>query len=249
MQTAQQLEDLERFSAEQLLTWAIRSFGRDFAVLTSFQAEGMVIVDMSVRIDPGVRILTVDTGRLPEATHEMIDTVRRHYGINVQVLQPDAEEAGRMVTRFGTNLFHESVAQRRLCCEVRKVRPFSREQEHLRTWAVGLRRGQGVARADVPKITPERGGRMKLSPLADWTSEQVSAYTRSHNVPVHPLYAQGYTSIGCGPCTRATRSGESERAGRWWWEEDGNSECGLHFAADGRVERSVDVLLREILTA
>ena len=154
-----------------------------------------------------------------------------------------------MVTRLGTNLFYDSVSKRRLCCEVRKVRPFAREEQHLRSWAVGLRRSQGTARADVPRVTLEREGRLKLSPLADWTSEQVSAYTREHDVPVHPLYSQGYTSIGCGPCTRAPKPGESERAGRWWWEEDGNSECGLHFSADGRVERSVDVLLREILTS
>jgi phosphoadenosine phosphosulfate reductase len=115
-------------------------------------------------------------------------------------------------------------------------------------YAVGLRRSQGESRADVENMTDDRG-RRKISPLANWTREQVVEYTRLHGVPVHPLYAQSYTSIGCGPCTRATQPGEAERAGRWWWEQDGNSECGLHFTAEGKVERSVDVLLREILTS
>lgn len=242
-------EDPERLNAGELLSWAIRKWGPEFAVLTSFQSEGMVVVDLAVRIAPDVRVMTLDTGRLPEQTHAMIDTVRRHYGIEVEVLQPDAVEASRMVTRFGPNLFYDSLAQRRLCCEVRKVRPFQRAQEGLQAWAVGLRRGQGASRADVRKVSPEPGGRFKISPVADWTREQIEAYTLEHNVPVHPLYSQGYTSIGCGPCTRPTKAGEAERAGRWWWESEGNSECGLHFTADGRVERSVDVLLREILTA
>jgi len=248
MQTAPSPEQLEQLSAEELLSWAVSTFGRDFAVLTSFQSEGMVVVDMAVRIAPDIRVLTLDTGRLPEETHAMIDTVRRHYGVAIEVLQPDATETSRMVTRFGTNLFYDSLAQRRLCCEVRKVRPFDRVLDQLHAWAVGLRRGQGASRSDVPKVTTERGGRIKISPVADWTRDQIVAYTQQHNVPVHPLYSKGYTSIGCGPCTRATQAGEGERAGRWWWETDGNSECGLHFAADGRVERSVDVLIREILT-
>jgi phosphoadenosine phosphosulfate reductase len=88
---------------------------------------------------------------------------------------------------------------------------------------------------------------VKLSPLADWTSEQVRDYVRSHDVPQHPLYAKGYTSIGCDPCTRAVEAGEDERAGRWWWELDAAKECGIHFTPDGRAQRTVDVLLDQVL--
>lgn len=239
--------NLEQLSAEELLAWSIRTWGQRFAVVTSFQAEGMVVLDMAVRIDPAVRVITLDTGRLPAETYEMMETVRRQYGVRIETVAPDTDEVERMVTRFGPNLFRESLAQRRLCCEIRKVRPLARKLTDVDAYAVGLRRSQGESRSDVLKVTDDRG-KQKVSPLADWTREQVVEYTRLHGVPVHPLYAQSYTSIGCAPCTRATQPGESERAGRWWWELDGNSECGLHFTAEGKVERSVDVLLREILT-
>src|SRR3954451_7717397 len=109
MQTALSASELESLSAEQLLTWAIRTWGKQFGVLTSFQSEGMVVVDMAVRIAPDVRVITLDTGRLPEETYEMMERVRRHYGIEIQVLTPDAGETRRMMTRFGPNLFRESL--------------------------------------------------------------------------------------------------------------------------------------------
>ncbi|MDQ6665566.1 MAG: phosphoadenosine phosphosulfate reductase family protein, partial [Acidobacteriota bacterium] len=89
----------------------------------------------------------------------------------------------------------------------------------------------------------------KISPLVDWTAEQVLEYTARNGVPEHPLYAKGYASIGCEPCTRAIGAGEAERAGRWWWELEADKECGLHFSPDGRAERQVDVLLRDVLAA
>jgi 3'-phosphoadenosine 5'-phosphosulfate sulfotransferase (PAPS reductase)/FAD synthetase len=109
-----------------------------------------------------------------------------------------------------------------------------------------LRRSQSATRENVQPIE-EVNGKVRISPLADWTREDVEAYIAEHDVPRHPLYALGYTSIGCGPCTRATAAGESERAGRWWWEQDMAKECGLHFSADGRVRREIDVLLEEVL--
>jgi 3'-phosphoadenosine 5'-phosphosulfate sulfotransferase (PAPS reductase)/FAD synthetase len=88
---------------------------------------------------------------------------------------------------------------------------------------------------------------VKISPLADWTAEQVDEYIRRNDVPRHPLYARGYTSIGCDPCTRAAEAGAPERAGRWWWEQDADKECGIHFTPDGRAQRTVDVLLEQVL--
>ena len=132
--------------------------------------------------------------------------------------------------------FYNSVESRQLCCEIRKVRPLTRKLRTLRAWATGLRRAQSETRAAVPKVE-EADGRIKISPLADWSAEQVEHYIREHDVPVHPLYARGYTSIGCAPCTRGVGAGEAERAGRWWWEEDAKKECGIHFAADGTATR------------
>jgi thioredoxin-dependent adenylylsulfate APS reductase len=242
------VKDLEKTGAGDLIAWAIETFGNRFAVVTSLQAEGMVVTDLACRISTSVRVLTLDTGRLPEETYEMIEKVRSRYGIAVETIAPASEEVEAMVALHGPNLFYRDVALRMLCCEVRKVRPLERRLHELKAWAGGLRRSQSETRAGLTKAE-EQNGILKLSPLADWTRDQVWDYIRQHDVPVHPLYARGYTSIGCGPCTRATKDGEDERAGRWWWEQDTAKECGLHFTADGRARRAVDVLLDEILGA
>ena len=192
---------------------------------------------MAARVSPAVRVITLDTGRLPEETHQMIEQVRERYGVAVEVVLPDPGEVAAMVSQHGPNLFYREVALRRLCCEVRKVRPLERKLAEFQAWAVGLRREQSETRREVSKIE-QINGRLKLSPLADWTREQVDDYIREHRVPVHPLYEKGYTSIGCAPCTRATLAGEDERAGRWWWEQDAAKECGIHFDASGRGIRA-----------
>jgi phosphoadenosine phosphosulfate reductase len=225
------LAHLEGLPADRLLSWAIERFGRCFAVVTSLQAEGMVVLDLARRVDDGVRVLTLDTGRLPEETYQVIEAVRTGMGLQVEVVTPDPDDVAAMVARHGPNLFHKDPALRRLCCHVRKVAPLDRALAGVGAWATGLRRdGGGPARAGTPKVELDaaHGGIVKLNPLADWTREQVWAYIRIHRLPVHPLYEQGYTSIGCAPCTRPTRPGEDERAGRWWWEAGQDRECGLH---------------------
>jgi len=227
----------EAAPASEILSWALTTYGETFAIASSLQKEGMVILDLASRIAPGkVRVFTLDTGRLPDETYQMIETVRKRYGIDFEMVFPAREEVERMVSGHGPNLFYSSVQSRELCCEVRKVRPLARKLRGLRAWATGLRRAQTATRAAVPKVE-EADGRIKISPLADWTSEQVEEYIRENDVPVHPLYACGYASIGCAPCTRAVEPGEDERAGRWWWEEGAKKECGIHFAADGTIVR------------
>jgi len=231
-----------------VLEWAIRRYGSRLAIATSFQAGGMVIVDMAWRISPDIRVFTLDTGRLPVETYRMIDTVQERYGIPVEIVLPDQGEIESMVSRHGMDLFYREVPLRMLCCHMRKVRPLERKLAELDAWVTGLRREQSESRAEVDKVESV-DGRVKISPLADWSREQVDAYIREHDVPMHPLYAQGYTSIGCAPCTRAVTTGERERAGRWWWELDAQEECGIHFTADGKAERAVDVLVSEIVSA
>lgn len=223
--------------ASELLAGALRDFGRDFAISTAFQKEGMVLVDMAAKLDPAVRVLTVDTGRLPDETLQMIDTVRARYGIAIEVVRPDPAEVDGMVQLHGRDLFYESFENRELCCEVRKVRPLRRKLAELKAWASGLRRQQSAARAGV-QVAEMVDGRLKLNPLAHWTAEQVAQYTREHGVPVHPLYAKGYATIGCAPCTRAVAPGEEERAGRWWWESGEHKECGIHISPAGTVRRA-----------
>ena len=221
-------------------------FGASLAVLTSFQREGVIITDLVMKIAPEVPVLTIDTGRLPVATHQMIAKVEARYDIRVERIVPDPAEVDAMVSAHGRDLFRGGVAQRMLCCNIRKVRPLARRMPPTTAYFTGMRREQSAEREDI-EIFDRAGSHVKISPLAAWTSGDVAQYTAEHELPTHPLYAMGYRSIGCDPCTRAVESGEDERAGRWWWEDDAAKECGLHFSPDGRVERTVDVLLRDLL--
>ena len=230
------LIQIEGWSAADILAWAIETYGERFAIATSFQKSGMVVLDLAARAGRPFRVFTLDTGRLPSETFSMVETVRQRYGITVEVVPPDDADVAAMVARHGPDLFYDGVEFRQLCCETRKVRPLARKLSELDAWATGLRRDQAETRAEVAKAAMV-DGRVKINPLADWTAAQVEEYTRAHNVPMHPLYAMGYKSIGCAPCTRAVEPGEDDRAGRWWWEHDAKKECGIHFAPDGSVER------------
>ena len=217
---------------EAVLRWAFESYSR-VAIVASFQAESSVIIDIASRIRHDVRVLTLDTGRLPQETHAMLDTVRDRYGIEVEVITPDPSDVQQIVAAHGIDLFYTSVENRRLCCEVRKTRPLGRALENLDAWITGIRRDQGPTRAgtQVVGVDDQHGGIAKIAPLADWSRAQVWDYIRKNDLPYHSLYDRGYTSIGCAPCTRPTAIGEDERAGRWWWEQDGIKECGLHWSA------------------
>ena len=242
------IEDIRDLAASDLISWAIASFQREFAICTSFQDSGMALIDIAAQLDPGVRVMTLDTGRLPEETHQMIETVRERYGINVELIVPDVRELESMTTLHGPNLFHREPALRRLCCQIRKVRPLERKLASMRAVAFGVRREQTDSRSGFEKA--EFSGRTwKLHPLADWTAEQVRQYLDDRDIPRHPLYSRGYKSIGCAPCTRPVRPGEGARVGRWWWEEDTAKECGLHVNADGMLRRRLDILLEEVVSS
>jgi thioredoxin-dependent adenylylsulfate APS reductase len=238
--------ELDFAPPQELLAWGIERWRSRLAICTSFQAEGMAIFDMAWRIDSEVRLFTIDTGRLPQETYDMIETVRARYGVEVEVYFPDAAKVEAMVGRFGPNLFNRAVAARLLCCNVRKVEPIRGVLEGLDAWVTGLRRDQWASRANIRKIEidHDHGGLAKLSPLADWTLDEVLDYNRNHDVPEHPLYAKGFTSIGCAPCTRATAVGEDPRAGRWWWEKNAPKECGIHCPVEtGGFEHEVEAIL------
>ncbi|MCW5983505.1 MAG: phosphoadenylyl-sulfate reductase [Bryobacteraceae bacterium] len=241
-------EELDYLPAEEVLAWGIRTFSDSFGISTSFQKSGMVILDMAFRLSPNVRVFTLDTGRLPEETHAMIDMVRARYGAKVEVVTPDPREVEAMVRQHGSNLFYTDPSLRLLCCHVRKVKPLERKLAEFRAYAVGLRRLTSNTRNEIRKVEVVKGA-IKLAPIADWTRQEIDGYIQRHGVPTHPLYARGYTSIGCAPCTRATAEDEDERAGRWWWEQDARKECGIHFTANGTVGRQLDVLIQGVSPA
>jgi thioredoxin-dependent adenylylsulfate APS reductase len=227
--------EAERLSAQEILTWALKNFHPRISLSCSFGApEGMALLDMMHRIEPAARVFVLDTGRLPQATHDLIDRVRERYDKQVEVLLPRAEDVESMVRAKGMNLFYESIENRQLCCRVRKVEPLKRYLADLDAWVAGLRREQNVTRRNAPKLEIDyiHGGIVKVNPIADWTHAEVTAYVQAHNVPVNRLHAQGYPSVGCEPCSRAVRPGDDPRAGRWWWERAETRECGIHVAEE-----------------
>lgn len=229
-------------SPQEVLTWALERFGSRLALCTSFQADGMAILDMAWRINPKVRVFTIDTGRLPQETYALLDQVREQYNIDIETYFPDATQIESVVRRHGINLFYRSVESRLLCCQTRKVLPLNRVLATLDAWVTGLRRDQSSTRAEIHAIEldNDHGGLVKVNPLANWDEQQVWNYIRAHDVPYHPFYDQGYTSIGCAPCTRPTTAGEDARAGRWWWETNTPKECGMHCTIEsGRFEREL----------
>lgn len=216
----------------EVLAWALDRWQQRLGLMVAFQIEGMALIDMAWRIDPKIRVLTLDTGRLPAETHDLIERVRQRYGIVVETYLPEATEVEKMVNSAGPNLFYRSLEERKLCCNIRKVRPLGRALGSVEAWITGLRREQAASRGSIRtvEIDHDHGGIAKLNPLARWTQDQVWSYLRQHDVPYSTLYDQGYTSIGCAPCTRAIEAGEDPRAGRWWWENPATKECGLHLA-------------------
>ena len=231
-ESASLIPDAEGWTPRQVLAWAAETFGDRVAMSISFQADGMVILDMAQQMGLGLRVMTVDTGRLPEQTYDLIDRVRDRYGIEIEVYHPDQDELADLTTSFGMNPFYESVSLRMLCCEVRKVNPINKALSGLDAWITGVRRGHSASRMGAGKIEIDwqHGGIVKINPVADWTEDDVWAYVNDNDVPYNRLYDMGYTSIGCAPCTRPVSAGEDARAGRWWWERGVAKECGIHMS-------------------
>ena len=215
-------------SALALLREAAQGFAP--AVLaSSLGTEDMVLLDLIAGAQLSIAVFTLDTGRLPQETHDLLHRVRQRYRVPLAVLAPDSADVERYVAAHGTNGFYDSVALRQECCHLRKVKPLQRALAGKRAWITGLRRAQSAGRSTVPvREWDAENGLEKFNPLADWSDSDVAVYLAEHDVPVNALHAQGYPSIGCAPCTRAVAPGEDRRAGRWWWENPEFGECGLH---------------------
>lgn len=205
---------------------------------TSLSAEDMVLTDVILSAGLEIEIFAIDTGRLNAETVEMLERIRERYGYAVRVYAPDVAAIARYVAQHGRNAFYESTALRSECCRIRKVEPLDRALAGKRAWVTGLRRASSAARAAVPAQQFDGTRQLfKFNPLADWSEREVWDYVHGRGLPYNRLYDHGYRSIGCAPCTRATVTGEDERAGRWWWEET-SKECGLHVDQNGHLVRS-----------
>jgi len=222
-------EEFKGKDALQVLTWFLKEYKGRIALSSSMGAEDQVLSDMVMRIDPEVKIFTLDTGRLFYETYELIERTSLRYKKNIEIYFPSPAEVERMVTEKGINLFYQSIENRKECCRVRKIEPLKRAFKGLEVWICGLRRNQSATRTENQMVEwDEANGLIKLNPLIDWSEQDVWEYIKANGVPYNPLHDKGFPSIGCQPCTRAIEPGEDVRAGRWWWENPETKECGLH---------------------
>ncbi|MBS1148796.1 MAG: phosphoadenosine phosphosulfate reductase [Myxococcaceae bacterium] len=220
-------------TAEEALKWVEQRFGATAAIASSFGLEDVVLLELASKHAPSVKVFTLDTGRLPAETYELIDRLRERYGVKFETFFPNTHAVEELVTGKGHFSFRQSVELRKECCGIRKVEPLSRALAGRAAWVTGLRREQAATRAavEVTEQDAAHGGIWKINPLAEWTQRQCWDFVKEHHLPVNALHQQGYPSIGCGPCTRAVKPGEDVRAGRWWWESPDHKECGLHLPA------------------
>lgn len=223
--------ELEHQSPRAILKAALAHYGN---IAISFSgAEDVALIEMAHKLTDRLQVFTLDTGRLHPETYEFIDRVRKHYGISIEVLFPEASEVQELVNRKGLFSFYEDGHSE--CCGIRKVNPLRKKLKTLDAWVTGQRKDQSPGtRNDVPVVQVDSAfstgteSLIKFNPLANWSSKEVWDYIRVSEAPYNRLHEQGFVSIGCQPCTRPVLPGQHEREGRWWWEEATHKECGLH---------------------
>jgi phosphoadenosine phosphosulfate reductase len=202
------------------------------ALASSLSAEDMVLTDVIARLNLPIDVFTLETGRLHPETLALVGETKAKYGLDIKLERPDPKAVEDYVSAYGRDGFYDGVPQRKACCNIRKVVPLARALEGRGAWITGQRREQAVTRGQLAETERDEDRHMdKYNPLADWSWADVLAYAARFDIPMNPLYQLGYVSIGCEPCTKATRPGEDPRAGRWWWEAQDSRECGLHVAA------------------
>jgi phosphoadenosine phosphosulfate reductase len=197
---------------------------------TGFGVEGQIIFHLICADDLDIDTATLDTGRLFPESYALWAQTEERYGRRIEAVYPQARELQQLIARQGINGFYKSVEARLSCCHVRKVEPLGRALDGAQGWITGLRADQSRYRRSATFVEFDaRRQLIKVNPLLDWTREQALDFARANDVPVNSLHTAGFASIGCAPCTRAIAPGEPERAGRWWWEAEGKTECGLHL--------------------
>jgi phosphoadenosine phosphosulfate reductase len=230
-------ESRQAHARELLASAALRHPGQ-IVLTTSLGVEDMVLTDLIARHHLPIALATLQTGKLHPHTQALVPRIRERYGLDVEQWEPVAEQVLHFVSQHGELAMRQSVALRKACCALRKLEPLGRALGGRTAWVTGLRREQSGTRAEVPFESIDEQGRMKFSPLADWSLQDVWHYVHIHDVPYNPLHDAFYPSIGCEPCTRAVAMGEDVRAGRWWWEDEAAKECGLHAGASNVKEVS-----------
>ena len=231
--TQSDLDDVNKTitTPEECLMWAFDNLHPKLAKASSFGAEDAAFIDIMFKFNSDARLFTLETGRLPQATFDVMHEVQKRYNTKIEMLYPDEQEVEKMVKEKGLDCFYDSIDNRKLCCAIRKVHPMNKMLETLDGWITGLRSDQNTNRSDARmlEIDEMHDGIVKVNPIINWTYDQTWDYIKSNDCPYNKLLDQGFPSIGCEPCTRPIKIGEDIRAGRWWWENDTNKECGLHM--------------------
>jgi phosphoadenosine phosphosulfate reductase len=223
------LEHASRLDAVESLAHLKSVCPQTVVFSTSFGKEDQVLTDMIHRLGGGIRIFTLDTGRLFPETYSVWTATLERYGMPISVMVPSQAALESYIAANGPNAFYASPEQRKECCRIRKVEPLKRALEGAAVWITGIRSAQSPNRQAMSKWEWDEGNQVfKFHPLLDWNDEALDTWVSQHNVPCNALHDRGFPSIGCAPCTRAVRPGEDPRAGRWWWESNAKKECGLH---------------------
>lgn len=211
-----------------VLTETIRDFS-PVAFANSLGAEDMVLTDIIDRHQLAIEMFSLDTGRLPQETYDLMQTVRERYKTPLRIYFPNVKQVEVYVAEHGVNGFYDSIELRKACCHIRKVEPLRRALQGKRAWVTGIRSEQASTRSNLKVSAYDMDNRMqKVNPLLDWSNAEVWEYLKHYDVHYNKLHDKFYPSIGCAPCTRAITPGEDIRSGRWWWEAPETKECGLH---------------------
>ncbi len=215
--------------AFEILSFLVGQHPGRLAFSSSLGAEDQVVTHMLCQLGAENCIFTLDTGRMFPETYDLIAKTSARYKFRMRIFFPDAEKVEEMVNSKGINLFYESIENRKLCCNIRKVEPLRRALKGNEIWITGLRREQSSTRTEMEVAAYDPAHQIiKVNPLINWTLDQVWSYIKDHRIPYNTLHDKGFPSIGCQPCTREVMPGEDLRAGRWWWENPDTRECGLH---------------------
>ena len=221
------LEAKIRATVEQLRQ-AVKEYGK-VVYSNSLGAESMVLTDLIWSHVPQIEIFSIDTGRLHEETYSLLERLERRYGRRIRIVNPEPASVEGYASEHGINGFYNSPEARQSCCHVRKIEPFRRGIAGAGAWVTGVRREQSATRAQARTVEFDApNGLYKISPILEWTNDDIWTYIRAHKLPYNTLHDQGFPSIGCAPCTRAIEPGADSRSGRWWWENSEHKECGLH---------------------
>ncbi len=215
---------------ERILRIGVESASGPVKLACSFSVEDVVIIDMALGAGLPIGVFALDTGRLNEETYEVADAITERYRVKIDWFFPERGAVEKLLHEKGPFSFRESLENRHECCHIRKVEPLGRALKGLGGWITGQRRDQSITRSTLAPLERDEtnGGILKINPLLEWSDKDVREYAESRRVPTNRLHKQGYPSIGCAPCTRPVAPGEHPRAGRWWWENPENKECGLH---------------------